>query len=65
MGEEALTIKGIIMILIAVFSICLVIVAMQGLLAGDWTNVGQNIAGLIVFITVFAIVIGAIGYWSR
>lgn len=64
MGEETLTIKGIIMILIAVFSICLVVLTMQGLLAGDWTTVGQNIASLIVFIAIFAVVIGAIAYWS-
>lgn len=49
-----------VVILIAVFSVLLIILAWGDLHGGDWQLVAQGVASFIVYIVVLAIVVGTI-----
>ena len=56
---------GMISLVLGVFFLLVVILAMQGLLAGDWDTVGSGVAPLILMIAVFALVAASIFYLLR
>lgn len=55
-----MSVKGYVMIIIGIFGVLAMALAMQGLMAGEWTVVAQDIAPAIIFIAVFIILIAAI-----
>lgn len=60
-----MSVKGILIMLLAVFGVLLAILAMQDNLGTEWTTVGENLAAVILFIVVFAVGVGAIAVYRR
>ena len=59
------SVKGVVLMLFAVFAVLLSILAMQGNLGTNWDEVGQDVASVILFIVVFAVVIGGVAIYRR
>ena len=64
-NEEEMKLTGMISLVIGVFLVLLIILAMQGLLAGDWNTVGERVAPLILMLAVFGFVAASIVYFLR
>lgn len=60
-----MSVKGIILMLLAVFGVLLAVLAMQDNMGTNWNTVGQNTATVILFIVVFGLVIGGIAAYRR
>jgi len=60
-----MSLKGIILMLLAVFGVLLAVLAMQDNMGTNWNTVGQNTAAVILFIVVFGLVIGGIAVYRR
>lgn len=59
------SIKGLLLMMLGVFMVLLIILAMQGTMAGEWTVIGQNIAYVFLFIVVFSVVVGTIAIYRK
>lgn len=56
---------GMISLVFGFFIVLVLILAMQGLLAGNWNTVGERVAPLILMVAVFGVVAASIFYFLR
>lgn len=58
-------ITGIVSILIGIFLVLAVMLAIQGLMGGDWETTAQDVATISVMVVVFIMIVGSIFYYLR